>query len=117
MKITAKFGRASRRLRFEDTKRIMSSEMRPKSLGTLEKRALGLVRAGDIQYWLSCRENARLLRKMACDNPSLTLLRMLDGKTSFKTQKVAHQKIICEYSHLVRSLATINNSSAFYRQK
>ena len=39
-KITAKF-RASRRLRFEDTKRIMSSEIRPKSFGTFEKQAPG----------------------------------------------------------------------------
>ena len=31
--------RASRRLRFEDTKRIMSPEMRPKSFGTFEKRS------------------------------------------------------------------------------
>ena len=38
IKITAKF-RASKRLRFEDTKRIMSLEMRPKSYGTFEKRA------------------------------------------------------------------------------
>ena len=37
-KITAKF-RASRRLRFEDTKRYMSPAMRPKSFGTFEKRA------------------------------------------------------------------------------
>ena len=36
--ITAKF-RASRRLRFEDTKRIISPEIRPKSLGTFEKQA------------------------------------------------------------------------------
>ena len=38
IKITAKF-RASRRLHFEDTKRIMSPEMRTKSFGTFEKRA------------------------------------------------------------------------------
>ena len=38
-KITAKFC-ASRRLRFEDTKRIMSPEIRPKSFGTFEKQAL-----------------------------------------------------------------------------
>ena len=31
--------RVSRRLHFEDTKRIMSPEMRPKSFGTFEKRA------------------------------------------------------------------------------
>ena len=37
IKITAKF-RASRRLRFEDTKRMMSPEMRPKSFGTFEER-------------------------------------------------------------------------------
>ena len=41
MKITAKF-RALRRLRFEDTKRIVSPEIRPKSFGTFEKQAPGL---------------------------------------------------------------------------
>ena len=40
IKITAKF-RASRRLRFEDTKIIMSPEIRPKSFGTFEKQAPG----------------------------------------------------------------------------
>ena len=40
IKITAKF-RAFRRLRFEDTKRIMSPEMHPKSFGTFEKQAPG----------------------------------------------------------------------------
>ena len=43
IKITSKF-RASRRLHFEGTKRIMSTEIRPKSFGTFEKRAPG--RAG-----------------------------------------------------------------------
>ena len=38
IKITAK-ARASRRLRFEDTKSIMSPEMRLKSFGTFEKQA------------------------------------------------------------------------------
>ena len=40
VKITAKY-RASRRLRFEDTKKIMSPEIRPKSFGTFEKQAPG----------------------------------------------------------------------------
>ena len=40
IKIAAKF-RASRRLRFEDTKRIMSPEIHPKSFGTFEKQASG----------------------------------------------------------------------------
>ena len=40
IKIMTKF-RASRRLRFEDTKRIMSPEIRPKSFGTFEKQAPG----------------------------------------------------------------------------
>ena len=40
IKITAEF-RPSRRLRFEDTGRTMSPEMRPKSFGTFEKRAPG----------------------------------------------------------------------------
>ena len=38
LKINAKFC-ASRRLRYEDTKRIMSPETRPRSFGTFEKRA------------------------------------------------------------------------------
>ena len=42
MKITAKF-RASRRLRFADTKRMMSPEISPKSFGTFEKQAPGLL--------------------------------------------------------------------------
>ena len=57
IKLTAKF-RASRRLRFEDTKRIMSPEMRPKSFGTFEKQAPGqkfLLDAPRLSlcYWLS----------------------------------------------------------------
>ena len=40
IKITEKFG-ASRRLRFEDTNRIMSPEIHPKSFGTFEKQAQG----------------------------------------------------------------------------
>ena len=40
IKITARF-RAARRLSFEDTKRIMSPKMHPKSFGTFEKQALG----------------------------------------------------------------------------
>ena len=42
IKVTAKF-RASRRLRFEETKRIMPPEIRPKSFGTFEKQAPGEV--------------------------------------------------------------------------
>ena len=45
IKITAKF-RASRRLSFEDTKRIMSHEMSPKSFGTFEKQAPDLCDTG-----------------------------------------------------------------------
>ena len=40
--ITAKF-HASRRLRFEDAKRIMSPEIRSKSFGTFEKQATSLL--------------------------------------------------------------------------
>ena len=42
IKITSKF-RASRRHRFEDTKRNMSPEIRPKSFGSFEKQAPGTV--------------------------------------------------------------------------
>jgi len=38
LRLASKF-RALRRLRFENTKRTMSPEMRPKSFGTFEKRA------------------------------------------------------------------------------
>ena len=38
IKITANL-RASRRLRFEDTKRVMAPEIRPKRFGTFEKQA------------------------------------------------------------------------------
>ena len=47
IKITAKFC-ASRRLRFEDTKRIMSPEIRPKRFGTFEKQAPDLCNAGAV---------------------------------------------------------------------
>ena len=40
IKVTVKF-RASRRLRFEDSKKIMSPEMGPKSFRTFEKQAPG----------------------------------------------------------------------------
>ena len=52
-KITAKF-RASRRLRFEDTKRIMSPEIRPKSFGTFEKQAPGPVSGAGVSLLGSC---------------------------------------------------------------
>ena len=59
--ITAKF-HASRRLRFGDTKRIMSPEIRPKSFGTLKKQATGLfwgILAG-IKANISCSISIRL---------------------------------------------------------
>ena len=47
VKITAKSG-APRRLRFEDTKKIMSPELSPKRFGTSEKR--GMVSANQHKY-------------------------------------------------------------------
>ena len=44
IKIAAKF-RAPTGLRFENTKRITSSEIRPKSFGTFEKQAPGILTA------------------------------------------------------------------------
>ena len=44
--INAKFC-ASRHLRFEDTKKIVSPEMRPKSFGTFEKQAPDLDRSNN----------------------------------------------------------------------
>ena len=61
IKITAKF-RASRRLRFEDAKRIMSPVMRPKSLGTFEKQVPG--------YSLNKNVTLRRLHKKAVTQES-----------------------------------------------
>ena len=62
MKITAKF-RASRRLSFEDTKKIMSPEMRPKSFGTFEKQA-------PVLYQLSYQANWELVFMWVDDKPT-----------------------------------------------
>lgn len=35
--------------------------------------------------------------KMASGNPLLTLERMLNGRTTLKTQKVTHNNIVCKY--------------------
>ena len=51
IKITAKF-RALRRLRFENTKRTMSPEMRPKSFGSFENRAPGEQSQCLSKYWI-----------------------------------------------------------------
>ena len=56
IKITAKF-LASRRLRFEKTKRIMSPEMRPKRFGTFEKQVFADSVDSDDEFlifWSSC---------------------------------------------------------------
>ena len=70
IKITAKF-RASRRLRLEDTKKIMSPEIRPKSLGTFEKRAPGL-RAGGPLAGRGLRATGLLFAKAFKHSSSLT---------------------------------------------
>ena len=59
IKITARF-RASRRLRFEDTKRIMSPEMRPKSFGTFEKQAPGPVSRKSRKLFASGKQFVKL---------------------------------------------------------
>ena len=51
IKITAK-SRGSRRLRFENTKRILSPDMRPKSFGTIEKRAPRMLLLPELQELL-----------------------------------------------------------------
>ena len=60
IKITAKF-RTSRHLRFEDTKRIVSHEIRPKSFGTFEKRAYGLaitiIAIANVPVTINCPHN------------------------------------------------------------
>ena len=47
--MTAKF-RASKRLRFEDAKRIMSPKICPKSFGTFEKQAPGHNSGNSVPY-------------------------------------------------------------------
>ena len=71
--IKAKF-RASRRLRFEDTKRIMSHEIRPKSFGTFEKQAPGPVHGANL-IWTRVRvlsiwiKKVPILRGISNGNP------------------------------------------------
>ena len=55
IEITAKF-RASRRLGFENTKRIMSPEIRPKRFGTFEKQAPGSLRLDSKGHFASFTE-------------------------------------------------------------
>ena len=52
IKITSKF-HASRHRCFEDTKRILLPEMRPKPFGTLKKRAPGLLVSFAAVFWMS----------------------------------------------------------------
>ena len=66
IKIGAKF-RASRFLGFEDTKRTMSPEIRPKSLGTFKKRApVGQSLVG----WRYCRLRWMQLKKLRFKTPT-----------------------------------------------
>ena len=37
---------------------------------------------------------------MASENPLLTIERMLNGRTTLKTQKVTHNNIVCKYKNL-----------------
>ena len=85
VKTTAKF-RASRRLRFEDTKRIMSPEVRPKSFGTFEKRAPGQQSLSSHTCHRCCLHLCftlaqGLLYLRFC--PTHPLLRARDGKYKF----------------------------------
>ena len=60
--------RASRRLRFEDTKRIISPEIRPKRFGTFEKQADMPTHLADkvgYHFDLLKRERTQMLWKVA----------------------------------------------------
>ena len=72
IKITAKF-RASRRLRLEDTKRIMSPEIRPKSFGTFEKQAPGFHLTKQIFGTLALRHSQLQSNPSICSDERLTL--------------------------------------------
>ena len=71
IKITAKF-RASMHLRFEDTKRIMSPEMRPKSFGTFEKQAPGQARCLNAGYCNNACATCSLPTSLGFPNPPLS---------------------------------------------
>ena len=58
IKVTAKF-RASRRVSFEDTRRIVSPEMRPKSFGTFEKQAPGVPSLTKTLGWLLKKQSIK----------------------------------------------------------
>ena len=84
IKITAKF-RASRRLRFEDTKKIMSPEIRPKSFGTFEKRAPDL----ESTYWRNLKEDISRL--------NLSVLQRRSPTIPFETKQIMDNALILPY--------------------
>ena len=43
----------------------------------------------------------KLETKMASGNPLITLERMLNGRTTLKTQKVTHTNIVCKYRYFL----------------
>ena len=72
IKITAKL-RASRRLSFQDTKRITSPEMHPKSFGTFEKQTPGVVLPlCHNEYWALLSSRNRSMWLDDCSVSSMT---------------------------------------------
>ena len=73
IKITAKF-RTSRHLRFENTKRIMSHEIHPKSFGTFEKRAPDLTSCAAFGLARVINTILRRHHRKSHDTASITLI-------------------------------------------
>ena len=87
IKITAKF-RASRRLRFEDTKGIMSPEIHRKIFGTFEKQApgsisrLGVICGFSLLVLVSALRGFPRLIRFSAPHKNLHLIKFVHDPTS-----------------------------------
>ena len=112
-KITAKF-RASRRLRFEDTKRIMSPEIRPKSFGFFEKPAPGLklpffhTRKGILKIDQSVKMPwHKLSMGVACSYLSTPASEELENLSEDESSEPSFQSLPCSLEEELHSPAII----------
>ena len=101
IKVTAKF-RAPRRLRFKDTERIMSPEIRPKSFGTFEKQAPGLKSFTKSFFWresgflFKMNKNITDLKRMSyLQKPIKGLTRIFVRCNEMKCSSYANSSVTC----------------------
>ena len=95
IKITAEF-RASRRLRFEDKKAIMSFEMRPKSFGNLEKRDPAPRGFSPITCIFSFQQNQELISLYSV-SPSEYIVRERHPRTCQLVPRVSRARLFRQF--------------------